>query len=127
MSRHYRINVEITDTGKMLNAKRQQIIDAFADIWPVDYDDTASAGDWMVMEGEENLYGGQSESEFVDQIAQAIWKAMGRYVVIQVTATYLDDLPCEMYERDQDSYDRLMGEDKYNNLVDRMKCHPSAT
>lgn len=55
-----------------------------------------------------NLCGGEGEDEFVDRISASIWKAIGKYRPITVTATYLEDLPYEEYPMDEDDYKRLI-------------------
>lgn len=54
------------------------------------------------------LCGGESEEQFADRISKSIWKALGKYHPICVTETYLEDLPYEMYSKDEDDYNQLM-------------------
>lgn len=56
-----------------------------------------------------SLCGGESEEEFADRLAIAIWKANGSYCEIEVQALYLEDLPYEQHIREEDDYKRLMG------------------
>jgi hypothetical protein len=46
--------------------------------------------------GESYLGGGESEEQFTDRIALAVWKANGGYCHIEVIATYLEELPYEI-------------------------------
>ena len=39
------------------------------------------------------LCGGETESEFADRLAAAVWSANGAYCGVTVRNTYLDDLP----------------------------------
>jgi hypothetical protein len=58
--------------------------------------------------GDGKLCAGEGEEEFVHRLAKAIWKANGAYCDIEVQSVFLDDLPNEVYELDEDAYDRLM-------------------
>lgn len=58
--------------------------------------------------GESYLCGGESEAQFTDRVALAVWKANGGYCHIQVEAVYLEELPYEIHLRDQDAYYQLM-------------------
>lgn len=51
-----------------------------------------------------SLYGGESEEEFADRLAEAIWKANGKYCYVNVDAVYLEDWPYLSHERDRDKY-----------------------
>jgi hypothetical protein len=46
-----------------------------------------------------------SDQEFARDIAERIWKTIKRYVLVDITATYLEDLPYEAYEFDEDDYE----------------------
>ncbi len=50
-----------------------------------------------------------SEEEFAERLTQAIWRANGAYCEVVVTATYLENPPCELYQLDEDDYERLIG------------------
>ena len=52
----------------------------------------------------DNLCGGESEEDFADRIAGAIWKANGAYCEVTVYATYLESLPCETHVRGERQY-----------------------
>ena len=58
--------------------------------------------------GESYLGGGESEEQFTDRVALAVWKANGGYCHIQVEAIYLEELPYEIHTRDDDDYYQLM-------------------
>jgi hypothetical protein len=57
---------------------------------------TADRPRFLSAYGESYLGGGESEDQFTDRIALAVWKANGGYCHIQVDATYLEDLPYEI-------------------------------
>ena len=54
------------------------------------------------------LCGGQTEREFAEELAQEIWAAHQGFCPIDVTATFLEDLPHEDYYLEADDYQRLM-------------------
>jgi hypothetical protein len=58
--------------------------------------------------GESNLCGGESEEQFAERFAKAVWKANGKYCKVWVQATFLEDLPHEDYFMDEAQYDLLM-------------------
>ena len=51
---------------------------------------------------------GESEEEFTDRLAKAVWKANGSYCEVGVQALYLEGLPYERHLREEDDYERLM-------------------
>jgi len=55
------------------------------------------------------LCAGETEEEFADRLAKAIWKANGAFCPVEVQATYLDQLPYEEHCRNEDDYVRLIG------------------
>jgi hypothetical protein len=57
--------------------------------------------------GESSLCGGEREDQFADRLAKGIWAANGGFCSVIVTATYLDDLPKETYEFDEEAFKRL--------------------
>lgn len=60
--------------------------------------------------GESNLTGGESEDEFAWRVQLAIWKANGAFCEVNVTATYLEDLPCETYLGGENEYEKALKE-----------------
>jgi len=54
--------------------------------------------------GEGSLCGGETEEEFAGRMAEAIWDALGYYVSVRVTATYLEDLPNETLCLEEEEY-----------------------
>ena len=99
MSRSYRMTVEIT----RYNAARRADICAAAEAeWP--FSDWEVIGDTLWAAGESSLCGGETEDEFTDRLAQAVWRANEGPCEITVRALDLDDLPDEIYFRDADHY-----------------------
>lgn len=54
------------------------------------------------------LCGGESVEEFVDRLTYAIWDACECYVPVIIRATYLDDLPSEEHELNEEDYDEYI-------------------
>jgi hypothetical protein len=108
MSQRYEMRVEIIG----FDPKRQsEIEDAANAEW--------SFGEWEKFRngkkqieldayGESSLAGGEGEEEFASRLAKAVMKANGKACEVQVFATFLEDLPCELYSFDEDDYKELM-------------------
>jgi hypothetical protein len=109
MSRYYEMYVEIDGYNPNLRA---EIEDAASQEWtfddwsalkgPLDKSDripTLTAG------GRSNLCGGESEDEFAHRLTVAIFRANKGRCKVRVTATYLENLPCETYEFDEEIED----------------------
>jgi len=60
--------------------------------------------------GENNLCGGESEEEFANRMSKAIWEANDAYCEININATYLEDLPYESYNFDEEEYKEYITE-----------------
>jgi hypothetical protein len=58
--------------------------------------------------GDDQLCAGVTEEEFLDRLGEAIWKTNGGYCDVEIQSIYLDDLPYETYELDEDDYHRLI-------------------
>lgn len=105
MSRYYGMQVTIKGYA---TTRREEIINAASAEW--------SFGDWNVENetlgayGEGNLCGGETEEEFTDRLAAAVWKANQDYCQVEVRATYLEELPCDYHERSEDDYARWLAE-----------------
>jgi hypothetical protein len=71
-------------------------------LWPAE--DWIHTGELSSAWGESSLCGGESEEEFTDRLAEAIWRANEKYCQVTVTATLLENLPSEMHIRGDDDY-----------------------
>ena len=103
MSRYFSMFVTISG----INSDRTEAVQQAAEgEWPFD-------GNWyesdsvLTSGGDGQLCGGESDDEFAQRLAQAIWVANGGFCQVDVQSTYLDDLPCETFGFDQSDYDRL--------------------
>jgi len=107
MSRLYNMGVEISGFSA---ARVEDIKTAAEEEWPF--------GDWAEREGEltslaeSTLCGGETEDEFADRLAKAIWTANNAFCLVTVHATCLEHLPCEIHSRDESDYDRLLKDDE---------------
>ena len=103
MSRYYEMTVEISEHRADRAAAIQ---DAAAGQWEFT--------DWFDQEGtltasaEGSLGGGESEDEFTERLSLAIWRANGAYCDVIVSATFLENLPYEVYQMDEADYARLI-------------------
>ena len=102
MSRNYSMTVIVSEPKSDKTAAIQQ---AAAGQW--DFDDWHESDGQMFGYGEGRLGGGESEEEFADRLAKAIWNANGGFCEIELRTTYLDDLPYVDYCLGEDDYERL--------------------
>jgi len=66
---------------------------------------------YMQITARGNLCGGESEEEFADRLAAAIWRANScAYCKVEVRATFLEDVPYETHVRDREAFKRLKDE-----------------
>lgn len=88
MSREYRVDIYIED--ELDDLKDEIVQDIFRHV------------------GTTTLTGGQSESEYAEEVMQDIWEKTGRFVQIDVTMTYIEELPQTTYDGNQETYEELM-------------------
>ena len=103
MSRYYSMSVTIT--GADLD-RFDPIMAAASAEWG--FDDWYSQKGVLTASGDAQLFGGETEEQFAERLTKAIWRANGGPCRVEVTATYLDELPCESYSLGAGDYDRLM-------------------
>jgi len=108
MSRNYSMTVFVADYD---TEKAAAIREAAEEEWNFDdwrevprHDKPPQLAGW----GDDVLCGGETEDEFADRLAKAIWRANGAYCGVEVHAVFLDDLPREVYQPDHEDYRRLM-------------------
>ena len=103
MSRMYDIGVTVVGVPEN---KIDHVIEACCEEWDFDRDSLWQARDpdteltTISMQGEGNLCGGVSEGEFATRLADAVWVANNGRCRVEVRATCLDDIPCEIYIRE---------------------------
>ena len=117
MSRYYEMNAKI---GGYDRAKAAEIQAAAQQQWP--FDDWMFSGDKdrddveMQASAQHWLCGGESEEQFTERLAVAIWRANGGYCCVAVDATYLENLPYETHALNESDYARLI-ENKHDPNV----------
>ena len=107
MSRYYSMVLNVSGHNQ---EKSEEIMEAANKHW--EFDDFNEYNNELSASGESNLCGGKTEEEFAEEISEAIWKVNGAFCTVQVDATYLEDLPCETYMPDEDSYKRFLEKEK---------------
>ena len=104
MSRYY--NMAITITGVPNNrvdvVKEAATVEWAFDNWFLDDDGVLTAS------ADNRLCGGETEEDFAERLAKAIWAANGDYCRVEVNATYLDQMPYETHCLEEDDYRRLI-------------------
>ena len=104
MSRYYNMFVRVVGANP---DRFDAIKDAASAEWEFENWDqfrgelTASADD--------RLCGGETEQQFAERLAKAVWTASGGPCEVEVKATYLEDTPYEEYSFDEFDYERIMG------------------
>jgi hypothetical protein len=66
----------------------------------------------LAANGQSCLCGGESEEEFAHRLAKAVMEANGGPCEVEVSATYLEDLPNETYTFGKEDYKQLVGKGK---------------
>ena len=91
--------------------RREQVIAACCEEWsfaPGDFE-SAPPSDRearkLTARAEGALCSGETEEEFADRIAGAVWEANGGYCQVTVCATYLEPPPCEEHVRDERDFE----------------------
>lgn len=104
MSIFYEMTVTITGYKPI---RKDKVIEAAMAEWEIDdfFDSDTNA---IQGTGQSNLCGGESEEEFADRIAAAIWKANKGPCEVEVHATYMENLPCDTHTRGAKEYAVLM-------------------
>ena len=105
MSRYYGMSVAIKGSTP---SKQEKIIEAASSEWVFEDFNWLAEPKILMGQGNEFLYGGESEEEFADRLAKAIWKANGKYCEVIVTATNLENPPTEQYRLGKKEYEKLM-------------------
>ena len=109
VSRYYEMGISMRAVPKDVV---DTLIDAVRDLW--------SWEDWDTNEdppglsqlstyGQGNLSGGRSEEDFANDVRDAIWTAAGKHIKVVVTATYMENLPHEHYDyEEEEDYDKWL-------------------
>jgi hypothetical protein len=103
MSRYY--NMSVTVTGARPDRFDEIRASASAE-WA--FDDWQEHDGVLTASADDRLCGGETEPEFAERLAKTVWAANGGPCGVDVTATYLEELPSESYSLDESDYDRLI-------------------
>ncbi len=102
MSRYYEMMITVNDP---VPDRKDAIEEAARAEW--DLGDCYEGDGAITLSGNGRLCGGETEDEFAERIAQAIWQANGQFCAVEVSATDLENAPCEIYQLGKNDYDRL--------------------
>jgi len=116
MSRAYQMDVTIKTCRR---DRLDAIQEAAEELWPFEdwsfRDPRDEKSPELVLElrsdAQDNLRAGETEEEFSERLAVAIWRANGQFCPVSVLATFLEAIPCEQYEFNQDAFERLTTRD----------------
>jgi len=101
------MSVEITDAADGAVGAVRAAANAEWDFKDWDGQIQDAEGRKMSASGESALCGGESEEEFAQRLAGAIWKANRAFCPVKVRATYLEEVPFEEYVFDEGDYEEL--------------------
>ncbi len=103
MSRYYTMAVTITGAAPDCVDAVKQAAEAE---WT--FDDWLLNDSVLTSPADGSLCGGETEEEFAERLAKAIWFANDGYCRVEVRATYLDQMPFETHCLDENDYRRLV-------------------
>lgn len=107
MSRNVSIDVEVTG---FVPAQHRKIVAACCREWSFQADDfiyvkpDPPRENNMTATADGQLCGGETESEFIDRLASAVWSANSAYCEVTVRITSLDNLPYDTRTKDETDY-----------------------
>ena len=98
MSRSYTIHIQAHGPMNVdVDIFETAVIGAIQDEWELDdlqfCGDTEEGTFYVHQTSVGNLTGGESPGKFTLRLATNIWNRVGEYVVVQVSATCMDDIP----------------------------------
>ncbi len=114
MSRQYAIALEVENVAK---GKISSVQEAADSQWRFDNDEWDIHDGILVGWGECSFTGAETEEQFTDRLARAIWKANGEFCLVRVHATCTESLPCDTHECGQEKYDAFMKEERIDGNV----------
>ncbi len=103
MSRAYSMSIEVSGHDP---ARKRAIRKAADAEWSFDSWDEFDGK--LIASGDGSLGGGETEEQFAERLTLAAWRANRGYCRVEVSATCLEDLPCETHSLDEDDYQRLV-------------------
>ena len=109
MSRYYQMTCS---AWKLQTGEADMIREALAEEWSWEnyYEDASKTK--LNLSGRDSLCGGESEEDFSARISRAIWARLGRYIPMEITCTYMENLPYRSYHPDGAHYAAWMENSK---------------
>lgn len=100
----YVLSPEETIDG--IDPETLKVLGVFSHLWD-DPDGDFMDGTIISLAARGHLTGGESSEEFTERLSQAVWKALGRFVPVEVDATFLDiQPPTDTHRADLDAYQK---------------------
>jgi hypothetical protein len=93
-----------TEPHTLTEEQWNTIEEAVKSEWDIDSSYAYKVSNIREYYGNGTLAGGETEEDFTSRVARAVWKAHGAYVGITVSATDIENAPCEEYIRTTDDY-----------------------
>ncbi len=85
--------------------KVQDIVRACNGEWCFEMDEA-----FMTGSGEDCLHGGESPEEFALRVSKAVWAANGGFCEVYIRCYDLENIPCESYEYDEETFKEMTSE-----------------
>lgn len=105
MSRFYQMELRVQGLSTV---EKNLVRKVFSHLWE-DPDSEYDDDEECYFSANSNLCGGKSDADFAKQLTEAVWKELARFVHVQVISTYLESLPTETFESDEDAYKKWKG------------------
>jgi hypothetical protein len=107
------------EVSKLTKKEASDLQDALLEHWDgwhdasITHEKPKKTKDYMITAGGEGFLGGGCGSDdFATMVARDIWTSLGRFVPVEVLATYLEDLPYDRYSFIKEDYEDLKGDDE---------------
>ena len=126
MSQYYQM--DLTVRGLKNKTEVTAVAKAIDDLWNWEEDGMSSpdpSKDDGTLEffitGRGNIYGGQEPEELHETIAAAVWEAIKHFAEVNLRATYLEQIPYDEYDTDEDVYYRWLDGKGYLDNEEELK------
>ena len=102
MSRSYEMLVKVSGMKPSRKKSVEKACCAECSFEPESFSEETETKNTSVLRGKAyvTLCAGESEEEFTDRLAKAVWTANGKYCEVEVQALYLEELPYEQHVRE---------------------------
>ena len=119
MSRFYHIWF-IVSTEELTGNELESVILVLQGAWDIDSNDgqLSTQAKTYSIGGDSYLTGGETEEAFAMRVIHAVWETVGKFVLMEINATYLENIPSETH---------FLGEADYEQWSkrQRFKCFAS--